>query len=160
MPMQNKIIFTKEKIMEQLKKRLKIDSILVLALAATTLINVVAELLLWNTEDFVLPDGSPDNILLITQILVLAISALILLPQVYIGIKGLCIVKKPNASRGHIVWATILLVFAAISALSPVLNIITMSDVGGNASLLLSTAVDIIIYWDYVKHAKAIAKEA
>ena len=80
-----------------------------------------------------------------------------LFPQTYIGIKGLKIAEKPNSSKGHIVWGVILLVFAVLGLLSPLLALVQGNgEAFGNVSEVLSMAVDIMILFDYVKYARAV----
>lgn len=108
--------------MAQAKKNLKTYSIIVLALGALTLINLLFELffgeLNGELNNATIPDGAPANVAMIARIFILVISLLFLLPQFYIGIKGLKIVKKPDSSRAHIVWGVILTVFTALTWIS------------------------------------------
>ena len=143
--------------MEQTRKHLKTTSIIVLALAGLTLLNLLFELFFGELKNAEIPAGSPDNILLIAQIFVLVVSLLMLLPQVYIGIKGLKMAKNPDSSKGHIVWGVILLVFAVLGLLSPLLALVQGNgEAFGNVSEVLSMAVDIMILFDYVKYARAV----
>ena len=109
--------------MEQTRKNLKTSSLIVLALAGLSLLNILYGLFFgeFNEElnSAVLPEGSPDNILMITKVFVLVVSFLMLLPQLYIGLKGLKLAKNPDSSRGHIVWGIILVVCTATGLLSP-----------------------------------------
>ena len=79
--------------MRQARKHLKITSIIILILAVATLMDIVAEILSMNLGDFA-AEGFTEDILRITKIVVLAVSILCLLPQIYIGLKGLKIAKK------------------------------------------------------------------
>ena len=143
--------------MEQTRKNLKTTSIIVLALAGLTLLNLLFELFFGEIKNAEIPAGSPDNILLITQIFILVLSLLMLLPQVYIGIKGLKMAKNPDSSKGHIVWGIILLVFSVLGLLSPLLALVQGDgEAFGNVSEILSMAVDIMILFEYVKYAKAV----
>ena len=147
--------------MEKTRKNLKTSSIVVLALAGLSLLNIIFELFFGelNKElnSAVIPDGAPDNIVLIAQIFVLIISILLLLPHLYIGIKGLKIAKNPDASKGHIVWGIILIVLTVIEFFSPLLALIQGN--GGafaNISEMCSIAVDIFVLFEYVKYARAV----
>ena len=144
--------------MEQTRKNLKSTSIIVLALGGLTLLNILFEVFFGEIKNADIPAGSPDNILLITQIFVVVLSLLMLLPQFYIGFKGLKMAKNPNASRGHIIWAIILFVFAIISMISPLIAIIKQESLFENISELLSMSVDVIILYEYIKYAKAVSK--
>ena len=100
--------------MEQAKKNLKTFSIFVLLYAGASLIKILTELLLGDLNSAEIPVGSPDNILMITKMVLLGISLILLLPRVYVGCKGLKIAKKPDASKGHIIWAMIIVACLAL----------------------------------------------
>lgn len=145
--------------MEQAKKHLKWTSIALLALAGSTLLQIVAELLFGDLNNAEIPAGSPDHILMITKIILLGFSCVMLFPQVYVGVKGLLVVKAPNASKGHIVWAIILFVFTVVDLLSPAFALVMQDNVNENLSLLLGGLVEASVYFDYIKYAKVIARE-
>ena len=145
--------------MEQAKKHLKWTSIALLALAGSTLLQIVAELLFGDLNNAEIPAGSPDHILMITKIILLGFSCVMLFPQVYVGVKGLLVVKAPNASKGHIVWAIILFVFTLVDLLSPAFALVMQDNVNENLSLLLGGLVEASVYFDYIKYAKVLARE-
>ena len=147
--------------MEQLKKNLKTSSKIVLALAILSLINILFELFFGELSEALraaaLPEGAPDNIRLVTQILVLVISVVLLLPQFYIGVKGLKIAKNPDGSRAHITWGYVLIAFTLLELLTPLLALIGGSgDAFGESAEFLSVAVDVFVLYEYVKFAKAV----
>ena len=149
--------------MEQSRKNLKNSSIIVLALAALSLLNIIFGLffgeLNGELNNATIPEGAPKNVVLITQIFILVVSALMLLPHAYIGIKGLKIAKKPDASKGHIVWGIILVVVTAFTLISPLVSFFQGNgDAFGNVSEFLSIAVDVAILVGYVKFAMDVRK--
>ena len=144
--------------MEKTRKQLKISSIVVLIFAAVSLLNVVSELLFGDLKNAVVPEGSPENIVPITQIILFGISIILLIPRVYIGIKGLLIAKSPNPTKGHIVWGIILLVLAILDLISPIYGIIVSGVVGAGISNILGVLLEIIVYYEYVKYAIAVSK--
>ena len=149
--------------MEQARKNLKTSSIVVLILTALSLINILFELFFGELNKELngaaIPEGSPENIVFITQIFILVVSLLVLLPQLYIGVKGLKIAKSPDSSRGHIVWGVILLVFTALGLFSPFVALIEGNgEAFGNASELCSIAVDVVVLFEYVKYARTVRK--
>ena len=149
--------------MGQTRKNLKTSSTIVLVLAGLSLLNILFELFFGELNGALnsatLPEGSPDNIVLIAQIFILVVSVLMLLPQVYIGLKGLKIAKKPDASTGHIIWGIILIIFTATGLVSPFLAFIQGDgEAFGNVSEFLSIAVDVVVLVEYVKYAKAVRK--
>ena len=149
--------------MEQARKNLKTSSIIVLALAGLSLLNLIFGIFFGdlNTElnNATIPDGAPGNVILITKIFVLVVSILILLPQLYVGLKGLKMAKKPDSSRGHIVWGIILLVFTACGLLSPLSAFLQGdSDAFANVAEFMSIAVDVFVLFEFVKYARAVRK--
>ena len=141
------------------RKNLKTTSIIVLALAGLSLLNILFEFFFGelNKElnNAAIPEGSPENIVLIAKIFIVVVSFLLLLPQAYIGIKGIKIANSPNSSKGHIIWGIILIIFTASSLISPFLALIQGSgDAFGNISELCSIAVDVFILFEYVKYAR------
>ena len=141
--------------MEQLRKHLKISSIVVLIMAAMSLLNVVSELAFGELNSV---QGVDDSALLMTKIVLLSVSFVLLLPQIYVGLKGMKMAKRPNSSKGHIVLATILLVIAVLSLYAPVLSFINKQEITATLGALFSVLLEIVIYADYIKYAKAVAK--
>ena len=149
--------------MEQARKNLKTSSIIVLALAGLSLLNLIFGIFFGdlNTElnNATIPDGSPDNVILIAKIFVLVVSILMLLPQLYVGLKGLKMAKKPDSSRGHIGWGIILVVFTAMGLLSPLSAFLQGDgDAFANVAEFMSIAVDVVVLFEFVKYAIAVRK--
>lgn len=144
--------------MEQSRKYLKLSSIAVLALALFSMLQLVSELLFGDMNQAVIPEGAPDNILLITRIILFAVAFLLMLPNIYIGIKGMRIAKKPNASKAHIVWAIILLAFACLSIIEPVVTCVSDGMKSEKISAVLSIAVEITVFFEYIKYAMDVRK--
>lgn len=150
--------------MEQAKKHLKTMSIVVLILAGLSLINILFALFFGELneelQNATIPEGAPENVGQIAQIFILVVALLLLLPHLYIGIKGIKIAKKPNSSVGHIVWGVILIAFTALALVSPILGLAQGSDeVFANISALCSIVVDLMVLFDYVKYAIAVRKK-
>jgi uncharacterized membrane protein YhaH (DUF805 family) len=144
--------------MEKARKNLRISSIVILIFAGLSLINIVAQLIWGDFSNAPIPDGSSDNILLIAKTVLLGISLLLLIPDVYIGVKGLKAAKNPSSSKGHIVWATILFVLSIIALISPILGLFSGDSVRESISAILSCLVQILIYFEYIRDAKRVAK--
>ena len=144
--------------MTQSRTQLKIASIIVLIFAALSLINIVAGLVFGELTEAEIPEGSPDNLLLITQIFVMVIAVLMLIPQVYVGVKGIKVANKPGSSKAHIVWGIILLAFAVSALVSPIAAIIALEDVASNIFSIISIAAEIVIFFIYVKSAIAVSR--
>ena len=144
--------------MEKTRKNLKITSIVLLIFAGSSILNILGEICFGEINNAAIPDGAPSNILLITKIIILTISALLLWPQIYISIKGIKIAKAPDASKRHIFWATLLLVLSILGLISPVIELLSSANVYQNAGSILSILIEVCLYYEYRKYAKEIAK--
>ena len=144
--------------MEQSRKQFKIASLVVLIFTAFTLVNLIAEIFYGDLSNAALPEGAPSNALAVTQIFVLVFSFVMLLPQVYIGWKGLRVAKNPDDSKGHIIWAAILLGFAVLGLIEPVIALIQQGGTYGNISDLFGGLLDVIIFYEYIQYARAVLK--
>ena len=145
--------------MSQTRKKLKAVSIVVLALAGLSMLNLAFELFFgesFNSAE--IPEGSPDNIILIAKIVVAVISFIVLLPQIYIGFKGIKVANNPDSSRAHIIWGFILFVLTLISLISPLMAIIKLEDVFANVAQFLSVAVDAAILFSYIRFSKMVSE--
>lgn len=146
--------------MEQAKKNLKLSSIFVLLFAALTLIQIIAALAFGPLNQAELPADAPENILNITKIFLLVITLVMLVPNIYVGVKGLRVAKKPNTSKGHIIWAWILFAFSVLALVDPVVACLKDGAWADNYRSLFSIGLDLVIYYEFIVHAKAVAKLA
>ena len=144
--------------MEQTRKNLKLSSIVVLVLSGFSMLQVVCEMFFGELSNSIIPEGAPDNILLITRIFLFSFALLLTLPSIYIGIKGLRMAKKPNSSKGHIVWGMILLVLTSLCLISPAADFIINGFKYGNISEFFSIAVEVTVFFEYVKYAIVLRK--
>ena len=146
--------------MEQAKKQFKTASFFVLLFAGLSLLNIITELTFGDLNSAAVPEGSPENIVLITKMILLGVSLVILLPKFYVGIKGLKIAKNPDSSKRHITWAMIILVFEALGIISPIMAILNQGNITDQFMALADVALEVIIIYEYIKYAKALAKLA
>ena len=151
--------------MQQIQKNLKTSSVIVLALAGLTLLNILFELffgeLSAELSGAATPEGASDNVVLIAKIFILAVSVIMLLPQAYIGFKGIKLSKTPDKSGAHIIWGIILIVFTAAGLISPLVAFFSGDgEAFADASEFLSIAVDAFVLYEYVKHARALRSAA
>ena len=146
--------------MEQTLKHFKTSSFIVLLFAGLSLLQVVSELLFGELNSAQLPAGAPANTLMIAKIVLLAVSLLLLLPKFYVGVKGLRIAKTPSSSKRHIIWAMIIFVFSALELIDPAVAAIKQGGGYENFSALCSVFLELSIYYDYIKYARAVAKQA
>ena len=145
--------------METPRKRLKTVSIFVLLYTICTLIELAVQAFFGELSKVPIPAGSPENILLITQIILVSVAFLLLLPAFYVGIKGLKMAENPDSSRAHIVWAVIILIFAIIDLAGVIINIVSAGSVVPFISDLGCITLNVILYIEYIKYAKEVADE-
>ena len=144
--------------MENSRKQLKISAIILLCLALIDFISMVAELFVRDFEEIVIPDYSPETVMLVVKICFLVISFLLLLPQIYVGVRGWRVADHPTSATGHIFWAKLLFVLAVLGLIAPISNIIKTGDVGMNVWDMAVIAAKGFILFDYIKNAKAVAR--
>ena len=142
------------------RKNLKWLSAVVLALAGLSFIRVIWETFFVEFNAATLPEGATAGVVLAAQIILCVVSCIILLPQIYVGVKGLKIAQKPDDSKAHIVWAIILAAISVIGIISPVSSIINAVNVVDNVVELIDLATDIAIYVAYIVCAKQVLKAA
>ena len=133
-------------------------SILVLILAGITMLNILFEFFIKDTNNVEIPEGSPQNILLVIKIVLAVMSFLTLLPHLYIGIKGIRIANNPAMSKGHSIWGAILFLFAVISLVHPILALVRLDEVFANVATLLSVLAEVVVLWNFVKYSVRVSK--
>jgi uncharacterized membrane protein len=146
--------------MEKNKKNLKILSILILALAVYSLIRIVLSVFSIDLNPEDLTDGASATHLLIGQIFVCVVSVILLIPQIFVGIRGIKVSNNPDSSKAHIVWAVILTVLSVIGILSPASELIKGVAVLDNLLAVADMVLDAIIYIEYINYAKKLVKAA
>ena len=135
--------------MSNSRKHLKISSILVLVLAAATFIKTVVSVIF---------GGIPSAIVLITQISLFIFSAVLLLPQIYVGVKGILVSMHPTRSKLHIIVAIVLFIFSIIGLVFPIIGIINREAIFDNIGTIIGLLLEILVYFDYIKYAKMASK--
>lgn len=145
--------------MEKTTKNLKTSSLIVLLFAGLSLLQIISELMFGELNSTPLPEGAPENTLMITKIVILVVTLVFLIPKLYVGLKGLRVAKNPNTSKGHIIWAMIIFGFAVLDLIEPAMGLIS-GNASGNFSALASITLELVVYFEYIKHARAVAKQA
>ena len=139
------------------RNHLKEASFLVLLFTAFSFIRMIIQVFVGFEAD---PTqvGVSHEIIVVTMIVVFVVGLILLLPQLYVGVKGMKIAKNPTSSKGHIVWAVILLVFSAFGIISTVTSIAEQINVVDNVITLVDHALDVIVYCMYIKYANRVLK--
>ena len=139
------------------RNHLKEASFLVLLFTAFSFIRMIIQVFVGFEAD---PTqvGVSHEIIVVTMIVMFVVGLVLLLPQLYVGVKGMKIAKNPTSSKGHIVWAVILLVFSAFGIISTVTSITEQINVVDNVITLVDHALDVIVYCMYIKYANRVLK--
>ena len=139
------------------RNHLKEASFLVLLFTAFSFIRMIIQVFVGFEAD---PTqvGVSHEIIVVTMIVMFVVGLILLLPQLYVGVKGMKIAKNPTSSKGHIVWAVILLVFSAFGIISTVTSIAEQINVVDNVITLVDHALDVIVYCMYIKYANRVLK--
>lgn len=139
------------------RNHLKEASFLVLLFTAFSFIRMIIQVFVGFEAD---PTqvGVSHEIIVATMIVMFVVGLILLLPQLYVGVKGMKIAKNPTSSKGHIVWAVILLVFSAFGIISTVTSIAEQINVVDNVITLVDHALDVIVYCMYIKYANRVLK--
>ena len=139
------------------RNHLKEASFLVLLFTAFSFIRMLIQVFVGFEAD---PTqvGVSHEIIVVTMIVMFVVGLILLLPQLYVGVKGMKIAKNPTSSKGHIVWAVILLVFSAFGIISTVTSIAEQINVVDNVITLVDHALDVIVYCMYIKYANRVLK--
>ena len=139
------------------RNHLKEASFLVLLFTAFSFIRMIIQLFV-EFEVGPTQVGVSHEIIVVTMIVMFVVGLILLLPQLYVGVKGMKIAKNPTSSKGHIVWAVILLVFSAFGIISTVTSIAEQINVVDNVITLVDHALDVIVYCMYIKYANRVLK--
>ena len=144
--------------MNNSRNHLKEASFLVLLFTAFSFTRMIIEFFVVGFEVDPTQVGVSHEIIVATMIVVFVVGLILLLPQLYVGVKGMKIAKNPTSSKGHIVWAVILLGFSAFGIISTVTSIAEQINVVDNVITLIDHALDVIVYCMYIKYANRVLK--
>ena len=144
--------------MEKNKKELKILSILILALTALTVVLSVLDLCIKGLPQVEAPEGFTQEAVQVVAIISVVITYVVLIPQIYVGFKGLKIATSTEqvAGKAHMVWAVILAVVVGISTISGISGLFSAFDVSKLLNVF-THAVDVFIYVYYFIIARRVA---
>jgi hypothetical protein len=146
--------------MDKTRKNLMAFSIFIIGFAVYTVISVVLELFMGSGFDNVtIPEGAPENIVDMTKTFLLIVTGVMVLPQFYVGIKGACVAKNPNSSKGHIFWAGVLFVFTLVGMGLTVLDMVNNGTSSDSFSMLIDGVIEAIFYFEFIVYARRVRNE-
>ena len=140
---------------EQTKKNLRIISLCLVIFSIVSLALAAMDLItFWMDRDNY--SGTSDGVVLASIRIVGVMSLLMVAVQIYIGLKGMKVAKEPDSSKGHITWATVLLVLSIIALVSPVMEMIQTKAIVANVVTIIDCLVDVLLYYYFIKWAKEV----
>ena len=142
--------------MEKNRKDLKTLSILVLALVGLTLVRAIVSACVNGIPQAQATQGISQEMVKIMSIIAFALSFVLLLPQIYVGVKGLKIADGAPSSKAPVVWAIILAVLAAISTISAISNMLKVFNFD-TILAVFDSALDVAVYICYCLCIRKIA---
>lgn len=146
--------------MDKTRRRLMAFSLFILGFAAYTLVSLGLELFLGSGFDnLTVPEGAPANIIDITKTFIIVVTLLLVLPQIYVGIKGVRVARNPDSSGGHIFWAVVLFIFALVSIVSAFINLVSNGGAGDGFSMMIDGAIEAIFYLEFIIYARRVKNE-
>lgn len=146
--------------MDKTRRRLMAFSLFILGFAAYTLVSLGLELFLGSGFDnLTVPEGAPENIIDITKTFIIVVTLLLVLPQIYVGIKGVRVARNPDSSGGHIFWAVVLFIFALVSIVSALINLVSNGGAGDGFSMMIDGAIEAIFYLEFIIYARRVKNE-
>ena len=142
--------------MEKSRRNLLTFSLFIIGLAVITVVEIAAELYLGGFNRVEIPEGAPDNILEITKNFILIFSIVMLLPQLYVGIKGVRVARNPDSSKGHIFWGSVIFILAVLGCVSSIIDWTNNGNPSECFSSLMECAFDAIIYCEFLVAARQV----
>ena len=127
-------------------------SIIVILFAILTLVDIAAELFVVD-GNFAGIDGMMQNVELITGSFVMLLSFIFLLPEFYVGFKGIKVARDPDSSKAHIFFAILIFIIAILNVISAIVAIISQVDIAGNGVYGIDNVFRAIVYFVYIKCA-------
>ena len=139
------------------RKTLKEYSIVIVVFAALSFVRIIIDAITHGFGSQALNvEGVPENVAQIVAIIIFVMALLLLLPDVYVGVKGMKESNNPTGPRAHIVWALILAILSLVGTVSSLWDMIKESDFD-KLLLVLDLAVDVVLFFAYYLVAKKIA---
>ena len=142
--------------MEKNKKNLKTISYAILFLVALSLIRLIVDICVSGLPKVDVEGVSPETAN-IMAIITVVLSFVLLLPQVYVGVKGVKIANGGKGDKWHIVVAFILGICALTAVVSCCISMVKTFNFD-TVLAVVDSALDVAIFALYIISARKIAK--
>ena len=144
--------------MVKTRKQLKEISVVILILAAFSLIRSVLDVIFTDFSQASKLEGVTPGLILAAQIFLIVFSFVLMIPEIYVGVKGIKIANSSSASKAPVVWALILAIFSGVGVVSSVSSLIHQGDLVGDLLALADAVVDVLLYITYINYANKLIK--
>ena len=139
------------------KKDLKVVSIVILALVGLSLIRMIVGACIDGIPQIQATEGLSKDIIKIASTIAFALAFVLLLPQVYIGVKGIKIANGGAFGKAPFVWTIILAILAAVATVSAIVDMFKVFNFD-TILLAVGCALDVALYACYYVCIRSIAK--
>lgn len=145
--------------MEKNRKNLKTYSIVALVFVAISLIRMIVDVCMNGFGDVTqLPEGISPEFADVALVIVWVIGIVFLLPQVYVGVKGIKQANNPTPGKAHMVWALILTALSVVSLISGIADI-TKVYTFEKLLTVIDVLLNVVVFSAYLYYARLVAKE-
>ena len=145
--------------MEKQRKNLKLYSIVILICIALSLIRMVIDVCINGFGDIsMLPEGTSESVAQAAFIIVWVMGIIFLLPQAYLGVRGIKQANNPTEGRAHIVWSLILTVCAVIATVSEIIGL-TKGYSFDKLLALINVLVNVLLFGGYYLAARQVSNQ-
>ena len=139
------------------KKDLKVVSIVILALLGLSLIRMIVGACINGIPQIQATEGLTKEMIQVASIIAFALTFVFLLPQVYIGVKGIKIANGGAFGKAPFVWTIILAILAAVATVSAIADMFKVFNFD-TILLAVDCALDVALYVCYYLCIRNIAK--
>lgn len=144
--------------MNKERKTLKEYSVVILIFAAFSLARIIVEACLYGFGiQAISLEGVSEDLVKIGLIVFFISSLILLIPNAYVGVKGIKEAESPTSARAHIVWALILAILSLVGTITAIVDIINGFSID-QLFILLDVAVDTVLFYAYYLTAKKVAE--
>ena len=141
------------------RKVLKEYSIVILILAGLTLIRAIVDACITGFNPAsVNVEGASETLVKVALIITFVLALLLLIPDVYVGIKGIKEASNPTGARAHIIWSLIIAILYGIGVVSSTIDICKGFSWNQLASLA-NTVLNACLFTIYYITAKKVAED-
>jgi uncharacterized membrane protein YhaH (DUF805 family) len=141
------------------RKTLKEYSICIVILAGLTLVRLIVDACLTGfNPSSVNIEGASETLIKVSLIIAFVLALILLIPDVYVGIKGIKEATKPSGGKLHIILAKIICIINCLMTLVVVVALFKSDSIWNDISTLCSCLVDASIMFFYASECKKINK--